>query len=181
MHDLAHLLHRPGQLLQRSKVDPPPRPPIHQQLPELLLPPPLLHKLNLKAKVLVSSGRWPVLLRKFSCHSSLATVRTTWLCTAFGKYLLTKIYNRGVAVGSSIGHAIGGFFGGGSSAPAEQQSSAVAAQGQTQDQNSWGSRNCEVDAKQFTKCLDDNQGNMQICNWYLEQLVCARYIWFKWL
>ncbi|RDW63836.1 hypothetical protein BP5796_10338 [Coleophoma crateriformis] len=78
----------------------------------------------------------------------------------------------GVAVGSSIGHAIGGFFGGGSSAPAEsqQQNQAVATQGQAQDNNSWGARSCEADAKQFTKCLDDNQGNMQICSWYLEQL-----------
>src|SRR3979490_3187732 len=84
----------------------------------------------------------------------------------------TDEYNRGVAVGSSIGHAIGGFFGGGSSAPAEQSSGAVTAQGQSQEQNSWEPRSCEVDAKQFTKCLDENQGNMQICSWYLEQLVC---------
>lgn len=77
----------------------------------------------------------------------------------------------GVAVGSSIGHAIGGFFGGGSSQPAEQDSGAVASQGQQADSpNSWGPRSCEVDAKQFTKCLDENQGNMQICSWYLEQL-----------
>ena len=77
----------------------------------------------------------------------------------------------GVAVGSSIGHAIGGFFGGGSSQPAEQQDNgAVASEGQN-SQNTWGPRSCEVDAKQFTKCLDDNQGNMQICSWYLEQLV----------
>lgn len=74
-------------------------------------------------------------------------------------------------MGSSIGHAIGGFFGGGSSTPTDQQGGAVSAQSQGQDQNSWGPRSCEVDAKQFTKCLDDNQGNMQICNWYLEQLV----------
>jgi hypothetical protein len=78
----------------------------------------------------------------------------------------------GVAVGSSIGHAIGGFFGGGSSAPAEQQSNNVATQ-TSQEQNSFGARSCEIDAKAFTKCLDDNQGNMQICNWYLEQLVRA--------
>jgi hypothetical protein len=66
---------------------------------------------------------------------------------------------------------VGGFFGGGS-APAEQQDGgAVASQGQQAEQNSWGGRSCEVDAKQFTKCMDDNQGNMQICNWYLEQLV----------
>ncbi|CAG8960119.1 hypothetical protein HYFRA_00010598 [Hymenoscyphus fraxineus] len=78
----------------------------------------------------------------------------------------------GVAVGSSIGHAIGGMFGGGSSAPAaaEPQANNVATQGNQQDQSNWGQRSCETDAKQFTKCLDDNQGNMQICGWYLEQL-----------
>ncbi|KUJ07283.1 uncharacterized protein LY89DRAFT_702421 [Mollisia scopiformis] len=78
----------------------------------------------------------------------------------------------GVAVGSSIGHAIGGFFGGGSSAPAEQapQDNSVAAQGNQAQNNNWGARSCDADAKQFTKCMDDNQGNMQICSWYLEQL-----------
>lgn len=78
-----------------------------------------------------------------------------------------------MAIGSSIGHAIGGFFGGGSAAPAEQDTGAVAAQGQQEaaTSNSWGPRSCEADAKQFTKCLDENQGNMQICGWYLEQLV----------
>jgi len=81
---------------------------------------------------------------------------------------------RGVAVGSSIGHAIGGFFGGGSSQPAEQQqdNNAVQSQGgQAAESNSWGARDCGVDAQQFTKCLDENKGNMQICGWYLEQLV----------
>jgi hypothetical protein len=86
--------------------------------------------------------------------------------------------NRGVAVGSSIGHAIGGFFGGGSSAPAAEapaQDNGVAAQGTQANNSSWGARSCEVDAKQFTKCMDDNQGNMQICNWYLEQLVSGYF------
>lgn len=85
---------------------------------------------------------------------------------------------RGVAVGSSIGHAIGGFFGGGSSAsaPAEAQQANTAATNPYGDAaqmsgNEWGARNCEVDAKQFTKCLDENGGNMQICGWYLDQLV----------
>ncbi|KAK4208694.1 Sas10/Utp3/C1D family-domain-containing protein [Rhypophila decipiens] len=74
----------------------------------------------------------------------------------------------GVAVGSSIGHAIGGFFGGGSSAPAEPaQAQPVAAQ-QTNNQ-SWGN-NCAGATQSFTKCMDDNSGNMQICGWYLEQL-----------
>jgi hypothetical protein len=80
------------------------------------------------------------------------------------------IPHSGVAVGSSIGHAIGGFFGGGSSAPAEAAESQVASQGSA-EQSNWGARSCEVDAKQFTKCLDENQGNMQTCSWYLEQLV----------
>lgn len=77
-------------------------------------------------------------------------------------------------MGSSIGHAIGGFFGGGSSQPVEQaqDTGAVASQGQNAQNNSWGARNCEVDAKQFTQCMDEHQGNMQVCGWYLEQLVC---------
>ncbi|KAL6713563.1 hypothetical protein ACLMJK_009028 [Lecanora helva] len=80
----------------------------------------------------------------------------------------------GVAVGSSIGHAIGGMFGGGSSAPVEQQQSdnALASQGgnDAYQSNQWGPRSCENDAKTFTKCLDENQGNMQVCGWYLENL-----------
>jgi len=76
----------------------------------------------------------------------------------------------GVAVGSSIGHAIGGFFGGGSSQPAAEQPQDTSVASQGTQNNSWGARSCDVDAKQFTKCMDDNQGNMQICSWYLEQL-----------
>ncbi|KAK2590748.1 hypothetical protein QQS21_011560 [Conoideocrella luteorostrata] len=71
----------------------------------------------------------------------------------------------GVAIGSSVGHAIGGFFGGGSSEPAPQPVQAQA----TQQQQEWGN-NCQGVTQQFTKCMDDNGGNMQICNWYLEQL-----------
>lgn len=112
--------------------------------------------------------KWPVLLRMVALH------------------LLPQIYTNlkdsGVAVGSSIGHAIGGFFGGGSSQPAaeQQQDNSVASQTNAQQSNNWGTRSCEVDAKQFTKCMDENQGNMQICGWYLEQLVgypCFRTVW----
>lgn len=87
--------------------------------------------------------------------------------------------NSGVAVGSSIGHAIGGFFGGGSSAqpPAETQqadTSVTNAYGdagfQANTNNNWGARNCEVDAKSFATCMTENGGNLQICGWYLEQL-----------
>ena len=84
-------------------------------------------------------------------------------------------FHSGVAVGSSIGHAIGGMFGGGSSAPAEQQQADNTVANQSNDggyqSNTWGPRSCETDAKTFTKCMDENQGNMQICGWYLDQLV----------
>ncbi|KAL3472641.1 hypothetical protein BJX99DRAFT_235071 [Aspergillus californicus] len=84
----------------------------------------------------------------------------------------------GVAVGSSIGHAIGGFFGGGPSAPAEAQQ-APPAQAQPMDNglwqssatnSSWETPACETDVNNFRKCMDDNQGNMSICGWYLDQL-----------
>ncbi|KAI1351028.1 hypothetical protein F5Y01DRAFT_315110 [Xylaria sp. FL0043] len=79
----------------------------------------------------------------------------------------------GVAVGSSIGHAIGGLFGGGgSSAPAEASPQQVQTSSQNQDHYSSQNinNNCAGAAESFTKCMDDNNGNMQICNWYLEQL-----------
>ncbi|KND92604.1 Mitochondrial intermembrane space cysteine motif-containing protein MIX17 [Tolypocladium ophioglossoides CBS 100239] len=75
----------------------------------------------------------------------------------------------GVAIGSSVGHAIGGFFSGGSSAePAPQQPVQAQAQ-QQQQQQQWGN-NCQAATQQFTKCMDEQGGNMQVCNWYLEQL-----------
>ena len=93
-------------------------------------------------------------------------------------YILTSglFVISGVAVGSSIGHAIGGFFGGGSTnAAVENQPTENAVASQSADggyqTNSWGARSCETDAKSFTKCLDENGGNMQICGWYLDQLV----------
>ncbi|KAI0192800.1 hypothetical protein F4808DRAFT_362431 [Astrocystis sublimbata] len=77
----------------------------------------------------------------------------------------------GVAVGSSIGHAIGGMFGGGSSAPAEASPQQVNSYDQNQNnQSQFQQNNCAGAAESFTKCMDDNGGNMQICNWYLEQL-----------
>ncbi|KAK9451674.1 uncharacterized protein V1518DRAFT_409216 [Limtongia smithiae] len=80
----------------------------------------------------------------------------------------------GVAVGSAAGHAItgaiGGLFGGSSSsAPVEQQAVAPAATQSSFAPEEQG-RSCEVDARNFTKCLDENNGNMQICGWYLQQL-----------
>ena len=30
---------------------------------------------------------------------------------------------------------------------------------------------CETDVRNFRRCMDENQGNMTICGWYLDQLV----------
>ncbi|KAJ5548762.1 hypothetical protein N7513_005996 [Penicillium frequentans] len=85
----------------------------------------------------------------------------------------------GVAVGSSIGHAIGGFFGGGgSSAPAEAQQ-APPAQSQGMDSGlwqssatnqSWENPACEANVRDFRNCMDENNGNISICGWYMDQL-----------
>lgn len=80
---------------------------------------------------------------------------------------LTDNMCSGVAVGSSIGHAIGGMFGGGGSAEAPAQASPQAAQQAQNDQ--WGP-NCSLATKSFTNCMDEHQGNMSICGWYMEQL-----------
>jgi hypothetical protein len=34
---------------------------------------------------------------------------------------------------------------------------------------------CEVDVRNFRNCMDENQGNLSICGWYLDQLVCLRF------
>ena len=125
-------------------------------------------------------GRWLVQLRR----SPLTT-------PPHPEILLTgdsPLYS-GVAVGSSIGHAVGGWFGGGSSAQPE----APAAQDQYQQpaqntysqpmdnglynaQGGYGSTTqqqagpCAENVKSFTRCMDENQGNMTVCGWYLDQL-----------
>ncbi|KAK8154988.1 hypothetical protein BKA80DRAFT_257326 [Phyllosticta citrichinensis] len=76
--------------------------------------------------------------------------------------------NSGVAVGSSIGHAIGGFFGGGgSSAPAEAAPQAPAESSSNAYQ---APKVCETDITNFKQCMDQNEGSLTICGWYLEQL-----------
>ncbi|CAK3776848.1 Hypothetical predicted protein [Lecanosticta acicola] len=79
----------------------------------------------------------------------------------------------GVAVGSSIGHAIGGFFGGGSSAPAQAEAAPVDQSqygAQAQQQVNQAPAVCANEVTGFKRCMDDNQGNLTICGWYLDQL-----------
>lgn len=70
-----------------------------------------------------------------------------------------------------------GFFGGGSSsseaaAPA-QDPNQVAAQ-QYNNNNTYANQqqdpNCAMATRSFTNCMDEHQGNMSICGWYMEQL-----------
>lgn len=89
-------------------------------------------------------------------------------------YRETDFTSSGVAIGSSVGHAISGFFGGSSAnepLPAEQaaQNNSVQANGANANGQSWGN-NCAGATQNFTKCMDEQGGNMQICGWYLEQL-----------
>lgn len=78
----------------------------------------------------------------------------------------------GVAVGSTIGHTLGAgitsMFGG-SSAQAQPVEQQVAPQQQQQNYQQQAGR-CEADASAFTRCLSDNGADMQICDFYLQQL-----------
>ena len=66
----------------------------------------------------------------------------------------------------------GGSTGSGEVSEGQANDNAVAAQAQQgYGNNSWEQQSCEGAAKGLTNCLDQNGGNMQICGWYLDQLV----------
>ncbi|OBZ67336.1 Mitochondrial intermembrane space cysteine motif-containing protein MIX17 [Grifola frondosa] len=77
-----------------------------------------------------------------------------------------------VAVGSTIGHGISSMlFGGSSSQPAAApEAYAQPAQASPVQQQSYQGQgiSCEVQAKEFTKCLE--KADLPSCTWYLEQL-----------
>lgn len=136
-------------------------------------------------RALDSLVRWLALLRTSSSYSAPLLLSLGYLqpevqgrekeslLDRFAHGLLTATFlHSGVAIGSSVGHAIGGFFGGGGSseaanpqaaAPAEQQQSNYYAN-QQQDPN------CAMATKSFTNCMDEHSGNMSICGWYMDQL-----------
>ena len=80
----------------------------------------------------------------------------------------------GVAVGSAVGHTLGaglsGMFGGSSSAAPEQHQQQQVAPVDSHAYNQNQMRACDMDARNFTRCLDENNGNFQICDFYLQQL-----------
>ncbi|KAK0254941.1 hypothetical protein LTR91_003919 [Friedmanniomyces endolithicus] len=92
----------------------------------------------------------------------------------------------GAVVGTSIGHALGGFFGGSS----QQEAAPAADSNQPLAQTNDGSyavnsayappQGCADDVKNFRGCMDENRGDLTICGWYLDQLkacqgMAARY------
>lgn len=78
-----------------------------------------------------------------------------------------------VAVGSTIGHGISSMlFGGRSeSAPVEQHQQAPA-----QQNTSSFAPNCEIQAKEFSKCIE--KADLNSCSWYLEQLKAVSFSTF---
>ena len=95
--------------------------------------------------------------------------------------MLARAYS-GVAAGHVAATGITNALGWGSSshaAPAEPQ--AAPAQNQAMDnglwagnatQSSWENPACDTDVRNFRRCMDENKGDMSICGWYLDQLVC---------
>ncbi|KAI6148559.1 hypothetical protein BKA82DRAFT_44887, partial [Pisolithus tinctorius] len=72
----------------------------------------------------------------------------------------------GVALGSTIGHGLSSMLFGGSSSQAAAAPVEQPAPVQQQTYNRGVS--CEVQAKEFTQCLE--KADLQSCSWYLEQL-----------
>ncbi|KAI8337134.1 hypothetical protein BC941DRAFT_470868 [Chlamydoabsidia padenii] len=78
----------------------------------------------------------------------------------------------GVAVGSSVGHAIGSLFTGGRKDDDQQQIQQIQPQQQINQEPVNGS--CDKDANAFARCLEDNTNDISACQRYLEQLKSCR-------
>lgn len=80
----------------------------------------------------------------------------------------------GVAVGSAVGHTLGAgltsiFSGSSNDAPVQQQAQQVPV-AQSQSYANENANVCDADARNFTRCLEDSNGNYQACDFYLQQL-----------
>lgn len=80
----------------------------------------------------------------------------------------------GVAVGSTVGHGLSNMLFGGSNrvaeqVPAEHAPAADFAQAQAEGSRV-GGINCEVQSKDFLRCLEGTGNDVNACGFYLEQL-----------
>ena len=146
----------------------PPAPP----LPGL---PPRSRRRLRQARAPVFSGRWLRLLLAWLLGRLLVRFLSIYLVENAVASRERKIFADRSFFPFSAGHAIGGMFGGGSSAaaPEQQADSALQAQASNEYQSNPYTQSCDVSAKALTKCLDENKGEyqMSICGWYLDQLV----------
>ncbi|CAI2174302.1 11802_t:CDS:2 [Funneliformis geosporum] len=83
----------------------------------------------------------------------------------------------GVAIGHSIGHGITGLFSGSGSAETPEPQQQYTPQTQNEQpqyqafqNDNYGEASCENDAKALTKCLELNNHNIGLCQYYLENL-----------
>ncbi|KAL1494571.1 hypothetical protein ABEB36_010148 [Hypothenemus hampei] len=75
----------------------------------------------------------------------------------------------GVAVGSAIGHAVTGLFGGGSREPAESPQEATPIQQYEQQQSSEPTGPCAWEIKQFLRCAS-TQSDLSLCQGFNEAI-----------
>ncbi|TID13562.1 hypothetical protein CANINC_004920 [Pichia inconspicua] len=81
----------------------------------------------------------------------------------------------GVAVGSAVGHTLGAgitsiFSGSSNDAPAQQQQQQQVPVAQSQYTTQEQTSPCDTDARNFTRCIEESNGNYQSCDFYLQQL-----------
>ncbi|KAH9813161.1 hypothetical protein DFH28DRAFT_1129141 [Melampsora americana] len=104
-------------------------------------------------------------------HSSVPTVQapTSNAPGLFGQMASTAA---GVAVGHTVGHGLSNMLfggGGGSSSKEETSATAPVQQHQSFEERRMGGQ-CDIPAKDFTRCLDATSGDIGSCTYYLEQL-----------
>ncbi|KAG0148103.1 hypothetical protein CROQUDRAFT_132100 [Cronartium quercuum f. sp. fusiforme G11] len=100
-------------------------------------------------------------------HSSVPAVQAP---TSSGPGLFGQMASTaaGVAVGHTMGQGLSSMLFGGSSSKEEPSASAPIQQQSFEERRMGGQ--CDIPAKDFTRCLDATSGDMSSCNYYLEQL-----------
>ncbi|EGG13064.1 uncharacterized protein MELLADRAFT_70465 [Melampsora larici-populina 98AG31] len=103
-------------------------------------------------------------------HNAQSSVPAVQAPTSSGPGLFGQMASTaaGVAVGHTVGHGLSNMLFGGSSSKEETPAPAPVQQ-QTFEERRMGGQ-CDIPAKDFTRCLDATSGDISSCNYYLEQL-----------